>query len=198
MAGITENLKRLMCNENISASELSKKTGIEQSVLHRILSGATKNPSMKSLAPILKYFSIGLEEITSQYDERWLKGELPIISWSEATNVPLKPTIDKQLKFIKTNKKISNNSFALLIEYDFDIRFQKGTLLIVCPDVEPKNRNYVIVQEESSALASLRHYIVDGNTVYLKPIDSALPAQKYDRKFFRVIGVVVQYIFDFD
>jgi SOS-response transcriptional repressor LexA len=198
MSEIAENLKRLMDHEGINTTELSKKTGVEQSVLHRILTGTTKNPSIKSITPILEYFSIGLDEINSIENEKWLKGEVPIISWEDATNTPLKSTIKSQKKFIKTNKKISDVSFALLIEYDIDSRFPKGTLLIVCPEVPPKNRSYVIIQEDSSKLASLRHYIVDGNTAYLKPIDTALPTQRYNDKVFRIVGVVVQYIFDFE
>jgi SOS-response transcriptional repressor LexA len=79
-----------------------------------------------------------------------------------------------------------------------DNRFSQGTLLIIDHQKTPKNLSYVVVQEAGSSIASLKRFILDGNTPYLKSIDPSFPSIKYDPLTFKIIGVVVQSIFDFE
>jgi SOS-response transcriptional repressor LexA len=198
MTIISEKLKKLMINEGIKAADLSRKTNIDRTVLHRILNGQTKNPSIESIQSIAKYFSVNVEEITSNNDGRWEKGEVPLLTWEESTIFPLKSIIKEEHKYVKTNKVMSSNSFALIIEHSIDVMFPKGSLLFINPDVKPKHRAIVIVQEEDDKVSSIKYYILDGDTAYLKPIDPDLPTAKYDKVKFKIIGVVVQSIFDFE
>jgi SOS-response transcriptional repressor LexA len=198
MTIISEKLTKLMSSEGITAAELSRKTEIDRTVLHRILNGQTKNPSIESMQSIAKHFSVNVEEITSDNEGRWQKGEIPIISWGESTILPIKSILDNKHKFVKTNKSLSETSFALIVEHSVDNMLPKGALLIVNPEVSPKHRAFVIVQEEKEEISSIKYFILDGSTAYLKPIDPDLPTVKYSKENFRIIGVVVQSIFDFE
>jgi len=49
-------LKQLMVKEDVSGYELSRKTGIEQSQIQRIVSGETKRPLWSTVEPLARYF----------------------------------------------------------------------------------------------------------------------------------------------
>lgn len=187
-----------MNSEGITPAELSRQTEVDRAALHRILNGQTKNPSIDSMQSIAKYFSVSVEEITSDNEARWKKGEVPIISWAESTVSPLTSVLDNKHRFAKTNKSLSETSFALIVEHSVDNMFPQGALLIVNPDVPPKHKAFVIVQEEKEEISSMKYFILDGSTAYLKSIDPDLPTVKYNQERFRIIGVVVQSVLDFE
>lgn len=197
MASISENIKTLMDSEGISASDLSRVTGIDRSVLHKILTGATKNPSIDSIKAIIQHYSFhevlyGIKENNSS------ENSAPIISWSDAINFPNISQNDNTRRYVKIGMQVNENIFCLLIDYTLDSRFPEGTLLIVDNQKTPKNLSYVIIQESDSPIASLKRFIFDGNTPYLKSIDPSFPSIKYDSTMFKMIGVVVQSIFNFE
>lgn len=191
MTEIAENIKKLMALEGISPADLSVTTGVERSTLHRILDGSTKNPSIESIKSIIKHYS---------FDEVVLgvsASGIPIISWTESARYSQNIDFSKHKK-IKTSITTSKNSFALVLEHRLNSRFSEGTLLIVDPERKPKNRSYIIIKEGDSLSTSIKRYILDGNTVYLKPLDHTLPSKEYDPSKFKIIGVIVQSIFDFE
>lgn len=191
MTEIAENIKKLMALEGISPADLSVTTGVERSTLHRILDGSTKNPSIESIKSIIKHYS---------FDEVVLgvsASGIPIISWTESARYSQNIDFSKHKK-IKTSITTSKNSFALVLEHRLNSRFSEGTLLIVDPERKPKNRSYIIIKEGDSLSTSIKRYILDGNTVYLKPLDHTLPSKEYDPRKFKIIGVIVQSIFDFE
>lgn len=196
MTVIAENIKKLMELEGINPADLSAITGIERSTLHRILDGSTKNPTIESIKSIIKHYSFdevvfGLPAINNKKDE------ISIISWSEAATYPFDLNLSKH-KTIKTSVKASKTTFALTIEHRLDGRFPQGALLIVDPERQPKNRSYLIVKEKGDSLPLIKRYIVDGSTAYLKPIDLSLPSIKYNPEQYKIIGVIIQSIFDFE
>lgn len=56
-------LKELLQKNKISESELARKTGVCQPVIHRMASGETDNPKIKTLLPIARYFDISIDEL---------------------------------------------------------------------------------------------------------------------------------------
>ena len=197
MTNIAENIKALMNAEGISASELSRVTGIDRSVLHKILTGATKNPSIESIKALIQHYSFQ-EVLYGIKDNSALENHAPIISWTDAVQSPVNFSNDNIQRYATIGMQVTNNIFCLLIEYTLDSRFPQGTLLVVDRQKPPRNLSYVIIQENESSMASLKRFILDGDTPYLKSIDPSFPSVKYDPNSFRIIGVVLQSIFDFE
>lgn len=197
MTNIAENINNLMELEGISASELSRKTGVDRSVLHKILNGSTKNPSIESIKSIINYYSFD-EVVLGKSPIKMDINYVPIISWAEAANFIPANSNNKNYKYIEINSSIKTASFALLVEFTIDSRFPSGTLLIVDQKKEAKNFSYIIIKEGKDNVTSLKRFIYDGATPYLKSIDPSLPSVKFDSSIYTIIGVVVQSIFDFD
>ena len=56
-------LKGLMAEVDINESELARRTGIGQPVVHRICSGETDNPKVATLSPIATFFAISISQL---------------------------------------------------------------------------------------------------------------------------------------
>ena len=56
-------LKGLMAELGINESELARRTGIGQPVVHRICSGETDNPKVATLSPIATFFAISISQL---------------------------------------------------------------------------------------------------------------------------------------
>lgn len=197
MGDIAANINKLIALEGISASDLSRKTGIDRSVLHKIITGATKNPTIDSIKSIIQHY--GFDEVVFGINS--IKNEhngIPIISWSEAATMTPNSRIENRLKTIKLGIEVPPKTFGLLIEYTLDSRFPEGTVLIVDQKKEPKNLSYVITADIETKSSSIKRYILDGGTIYLKAIDPSFPSVRYEADKFRIVGVVIQSIFDFE
>jgi SOS-response transcriptional repressor LexA len=198
MSEIAENIKKLMGLEGISPAELSAKTGIERSTLHRILDGSTKNPTIESIKTIIKHYSFDEVVFGINASEKYKKNEVPVINWSAVCSYCISEKEYSNKKTFKVNIPISENSFAIVMEETLDVRFQKNSILIVDCLRAPKNRSYIFVKEYGSFLPLIKRYILEGNTAYLKPMDPSLPTTKYEPEKFKIIGVIVQSIMDFE
>ena len=177
MTNIAGNMKALMSAEGISASELSRVTGIDRSVLHKILTGATKNPSIESIKALIQHYSFQ-EVLYGIKDNSVSENNAPIISWADAVQFPINLPDGNIQRYAKIGMQVTNSIFCLLIEYTLDSRFTRGALLVVDCQKAPRNLSYVIIQENESSMASLSRSILDGNTPYLKSIDPSFPSIK--------------------
>lgn len=195
MSDIAKNLNKLIKEDGITPSELSRITGVDRSVLHKILTGATKNPSIDSIKAIIQYY--GFNEVVLGVSNLQSTKGIPIISWSEALVFPSIDLDSKQRKYIKLGLQ-SSDYFCLIPECTIDSRFSQDTLLIVDYNKKPKNLSYIIIKKENNKIASLKRFILDGETPYLKSIDSSIPSVKYNPKIFKIIGVVVQSILNYE
>jgi SOS-response transcriptional repressor LexA len=195
MTDIADNINKLMELEGITASDLSRKTGVDRSVLHKILNGSTKNPTIGSLTALIKHYSFN-EIVLGSYSRE--VNEVPILSWEEAAFSPQQSISWLKRKTVKVGLSTPQNTFALVIEYTLDSRFPAGTLLIVDKEKKPKNLSYVIVKEQENQLPFMKRYMLDGSIPYLKSLDPSFPSVKYDPNLLTIIGVVIQSLFDFE
>ena len=66
-------LQTLMLNESLSQQELSRRTGVSQPTISRILDGTYESPSFFNMLKLAKYFKVPVEtlyeEDLSYYDE---------------------------------------------------------------------------------------------------------------------------------
>jgi transcriptional regulator with XRE-family HTH domain len=64
---VKDNLKQLMISDSkISEGELSRRSGIPQSTIHRILSGQIKESKPSTLRPLANYFGLSLAQLQGE------------------------------------------------------------------------------------------------------------------------------------
>lgn len=68
MSAIQINIKRQLSEQNMSAAELERRTGIPHAVVN-ILHGRSKNPSLRTAQAIAKELGCTVEDLLSENDE---------------------------------------------------------------------------------------------------------------------------------
>lgn len=63
---MSKELARLMTQEGISQSALSRATGVPQPTINRILSQVTQDPRRDSMARLATYFGVPIDSLYSQ------------------------------------------------------------------------------------------------------------------------------------
>ena len=63
MENLAKNLKALIEREGISEAELSRRCGVTQPMINRIVNAKTDNPKLKTLLRISRYFGISITEL---------------------------------------------------------------------------------------------------------------------------------------
>lgn len=202
-------LQSLLDEEGISANELARYVGVPQPVIHRILKDKTNNPSVLTLSPIAKYFSISISQLigdaplpknkSADFEGLQESKNIPIISWCCIKDWIQNKSQASILNFISIEKNVSTDTFALKMS-DFnsnitDPRFHQDSIIIVEPNIALKNRDYVIVcgkkEKASGCQCLIRQLLIDGSDQYLKPLNAETETKKIgvDEK---IIGVIIE------
>lgn len=63
MENLARNLKLLIAREGISEAELSRRCGVTQPMINRIVNAKTDNPKLKTLLRLSRYFGITISEL---------------------------------------------------------------------------------------------------------------------------------------
>lgn len=67
MENLAKNLKVLIKREDISEAELSRRCGVTQPMINRIVNAKTDNPKLKTLLRISRYFGITISELVESH-----------------------------------------------------------------------------------------------------------------------------------
>lgn len=204
MKKLSPILKALMAEIKISESELARRTGVGQPVVHRIASGETDNPKVATLSPIANYFAISISQLIGDepLPENRLPGtfnpgthgwmQVPLLSWEQLTQWPSLTDNTKPTQSISTDLHLSENAYALKVrDNTMEPRFPEGMLVIVEPALQPENRDFAIAHIDGQKLPTFKQVLLDGNMAYLKPINPDFQPVPLDKKH-RFLGVVVQ------
>lgn len=204
-------LKKLITDNSLSESELARRTGVAQSVIHKILSSENKNPTLSTLKPIADFFCINISQLI---------GEIPLpvpaniknsdeitkVDALKLSHVPLIPLdyasqwIKKQtsgahnFRYTTTDLKMAEGAFA--VEMDtaaMEPRFPQGTILIIDPILKPKDADFVLAKLSVDSEIVFRQLFINKSLTYLTSINpfekqSLIPLNEKDE----ILGVLVQ------
>lgn len=209
MKKLSSILKSLMAEVSISESELARRTGIGQPVVHRIASGETDNPKVATLSPIANFFAISISQLIGDepLPENRLPGtynpgihgwiQVPLLSWEQLPEWPNLTDHSKPTLSVSTDLNLSDNAYALVVKDNtMEPRFPEGTLIIADPAIQPENRDFAIVCIEGHKAPTFKQVLIDGNQTYLKPLNSDFKPFLLDKKH-RFLGTMVQARMDF-
>ena len=198
-------LKQLMDEQDITESELARRTGVGQPVIHRIASGETEDPKVGTLSAIANHFAVSISQLigdeplpknrktgthtTSAFG--WSKA--PLISWEDAIHWPHNKNVFTELEFVLTDANTGPHVYALKIK-DTTMRplFPEETILIIDPDKIPEDRDYAIIHISSQKQVIFRQILFDGQSVYAKPLNPDFNIMALLEKNYAFRGALVQ------
>jgi len=200
MSKLAANIKSLMREKGISTTELARQINISQPVLHRLATGETTNPRIGTLIPIARFFSVTLDQLlgntTQITTQSWTT--VPLLTLDQIINwLDHRLSMPPLTKFVSTNIPANKNNYAIQINNSvMQPRFSEGTLLIINPDYIPEDQDFIIVHSKGQKYASFKQLLTDGETSYLKSLNSdfqTIPTSKDHR----ILGTMVQARIDY-
>lgn len=202
---LSDILTRLMFQKKLRVAELSRKTGVSQPTLQRMVTGTIENPHYSSIAPLADYFNITVDQIKGQRPIPWLYPmnseesgwtAIPLLAWTELTeNLTQNINYDKKHEVVFTDSPVSKNSFALKVQdASMEPLFTKETLLIIDPNRVPNDRSYIVALLKISSVAIFRQLLIDGPNRYLKSISPDFERHKMNMllESDKILGVLIQ------
>ena len=191
-------LKQLMDKHQLTTASLARITGIGQPVIYRLVSGETDNPKIATLSPIARHFNLSISQLigddtlpNGSSEQELTLQKIPILSWEEVLHWQDNTLSTK--KFITTTQAVSVNAYALITkDTTMQPKFPENTTLLVDPDLQPKNRDYVIVNVGNNEQATFKQLLFDGSDKYLKPLNADFKVTRIDNQPHRFLGVVTE------
>jgi SOS-response transcriptional repressor LexA len=197
-------LKSLMMELGINESELSRRTGVGQPVVHRICSGETDNPKVATLSPIANFFAISISQLigdeplpanripgTFNPDAKgWT--QIPLLTWEQVLEWPTLSSVSTALPTVSTDIALGQDAYAVTVrDTTMEPRFPEGTVLLIDPQLSPKNRDFAIIHLEGTAVPSFKQILIDSNHFYLKPLNPDFKTLLLEQPY-KFLGVMVQ------
>lgn len=128
--------------------------------------------------------------------------EVPIISWVAAGGWGESPNIEEyNQETIFITGKIPVNAYALKVSgtsmqnYNVEHYFPDGCIILINPDKQEKNKDFVVAFDEVTSETTFKQYIDDCGTKYLKPLNPQFPVIKVTESTI-IKGVVLRKIED--
>jgi len=209
MKTLSSNLKALMSELRINESELARRTGIGQPVVHRICSGETDNPKVGTLSPIANFFAVSISQLigdeplpTNRIPGTYNPGvqgwkQIPLLGWDQVVQWPQLTEHSQPLQTISADLELGQNAYGVTIkDTTMEPRFPEGTILVIDPSLDPNNRDFAIVHIEGQPLPSFKQILIDGHYIYLKPLNPDFKTILLDKPH-KFLGVMVQSRMDF-
>ncbi|MCK4869476.1 MAG: LexA family transcriptional regulator [Gammaproteobacteria bacterium] len=202
------NLKHLIETHNLNTLELSRRTGIGQPVIYRIISGETDNPKIATVCALADYFGISVNQLIGETPLPNSKNEIaklfeiPLYDQDHISNWPnLSSKIKENIEKVPSDLTPSPNLYALRSsDESMEPLFPKDTILILDGDKKPQNHSYIVVKLKSGKDILFRQLIVDDDLQYLKPLNP--DSDKYKMKLFnpkadKCLGTLIQAKMDY-
>jgi transcriptional regulator with XRE-family HTH domain len=195
---LSDNLNILMAKARLNSSELARLTGLPATTIKRIRNNEQANPTVATLLPIAKHFSVTItdllggefaESLPNTYIVRSDVKPIPLFTWRDCVVADAKTNSANK---VLTEKQVSKDAFALIVEdRDFEV-FPVKSILLVDPAVTPASGDYVIVAKSQQGAASIKKYIVETDQIYLKSLVTGLGIVPLTAEY-QILGVVIQY-----
>jgi transcriptional regulator with XRE-family HTH domain len=173
---LSKKLRELLFERNITPAKLAKHTGVPMPTVHRMVTGKTRRPNEKSLEAISDFFGISATDLTnSKVDligthNSSLK-KIPVLEWKQ---------LDVKLENRRSNKfvvvdSVSDNAFALeMLDHSMEPFVEKGSLLILDPEVQPIDRSYCLIKIHEPEIFVFRQILIDIDRIFIRSINKDL------------------------
>ena len=154
-ANVSENLRRLLFEQNLTPTDLARKIDIPQQTIQRIVKNKIKRPHDKTLKSIASYFKLDVAELIG--DSRALFVEntalspesisitIPVYTWPQLEDMYLNK-VSNPIRRIFVSAIYSANTYGVVMnDSSMNPYFMKDTVLIMERSEELKDRAFVLV-----------------------------------------------------
>jgi SOS-response transcriptional repressor LexA len=194
----------LLNQARISEAELARKINIPRATINRLTSGRTPDPRASTLNSIASYFKVSVDQLMGK--QPLISNENNLLINTNSTLIPIielhnaknwekkitKLTTKIHNKWLIINPTLDEGKFAVCINADsMWPQFQVNTLLIISPNKEAKNRDFVIAHLKINDEIVFRQLIVENKNKFLKAINDMFPIIKLSSTD-KIIGVITQ------
>ncbi|HHU0036418.1 TPA: helix-turn-helix domain-containing protein [Legionella pneumophila] len=195
---LAKNLEYLISRDSeMTPSSLARKLGIPTNKITRILNGDVTDPKASTLLQIAQCFGISIDQ---------LLGHEPMVHGTTATdteNTLMLPVYNlssadssRQPKewYRWVENEVAGDYFSLHVNTDlYEPTFPKGSLLIINSELKPEDRSFVVVaKEDNPAHMAIKKYVVDGDQIYLYPINPKLAIDNFKDSVYKISGVILE------
>lgn len=185
---LAKNLKRLIFEQNITPTQLSRVTAVPQPTIQRIIAGATQRPHISSLEPIAAHFSITIDQLLgdSPLSDSQEPGpalsklgvnRIPLLNWSyeDIEQWLSNPCTQAHRTLIFNDSPLGESAFALSTsDAAMEPIFPIGCQLTFDPEREVKDRAYVLATTDHPKQLLFRQLLIDGYRYFIKPLSPHL------------------------
>lgn len=192
---LSKNVNALMESVHISASELGRRINLPASTIKKIRNCDAPNPTVATLLPIARYFSLTLSQLVGDENMPYhaVHGSLqkiPVLSWNEVVLHTQNTVLSS--KTICLDPPESPSAYALVVEQNNLDNLSEGTVLIINPEIKPKHLDLVIVHKIGQTSVCLKQWIDELGEIYMKPLISGCPFTAFTQEH-AILGVVTEY-----
>lgn len=210
---IGDRISSEMASKNWSEGELSRRSGVPQPTIHRIIAGESKSPKRENIEKISKALKVPVEwlwvggvrsDLANTFDANVEPAvgpirffEYPEISWVQAGIAV------EAIEFVNiaacekhpSDAWAGPNGFWLKVKGPSmtahgGISFVEGMVILVAPGFDVESGNYVVAKLIDSNEATFKQFIWDSGRAYLKPLNPAFPTIEVDDAW-QIVGKVV-------
>lgn len=184
-------------DKKLTPAALARKLGIPTNKITRILNGDVTDPKASTLLQIANHFDItieqllGLEPIVRQGEAELQERTRPLPVF-EFSKIGQSDTPKEWYRWAEND--VDGEYYALAIDTDlYEPTFPKNSMLIINPDIEPDDRSYIVIKKKDNpSHCSIKKYVLEGNQIYLYPINPKLPVEIYDEHLYTIAGVILE------
>lgn len=213
-----------MREQNLSANELARRSGVPQPTITRIINKQSSDPENATLGKIARALGKTVAQLRGEAPNLVEEGKplyavpnvkpapplkpVPMVSWEQ-----LKQSLQSPKKAaaknwggesfmpMYTTRSVSRNAFALKLSDDTmespqgSPSFPKGCTIVADPDVTAENGSYIIYSIAPHNELTFKQLVRDAGRDMLKPLNSRYPI--IEKPEGKIVAVVVQLIMDF-
>ncbi|MFI4956528.1 MAG: S24 family peptidase [Gammaproteobacteria bacterium] len=201
---LNDTLNRLLFERKIRPMELARQTNVPQATIQRLTAGVTTRPHRDTLEAIAAFFSISVEQLLGKEPIPGIPVSVPEELEPDYKRIPLLDSmgvVDLNRALLKEHQQIITDApggsrmFAMRItDNAMEPVFPENTLLIIDPDLTPRDRSFVVVRLSQHNEVVFRQLVTDGPDLFIKALSADF--QKFEMKKIRendvIIGVLVQ------
>lgn len=201
-------IRKARLDAGLTMKAVEAATGIVASNQSKIELGENSAPGFATIARLADYYGLSLDGINEAMKTSISNSviaakarqcvQLPVISWVQAgTWREAIPILDENGPVIPSPFRCTNDAYVLEVSGDSMTAthgamesFPEGCLIVVEPNMEPRNKSYVVARVGGTNDATFKQLIYDGNNKYLKPINPQYPIIPIDQPI-DICGVVL-------
>jgi len=162
---------------SLSEGELSRRTGVPQPTIHRILSGMTPNPRMESIEPLAEFFNVSSDQMLGRIPlpkdrvsgsfaaTMATKKVVPLLSWMEVAYWPdivKHPDFKIGREWVTSESGIKGSAFAVKVKSsDYLPDFRAGTTIVVDYSRKPKEGDFILGVMKGKKVAVLGQFMIE-------------------------------------